>query len=272
SQKRNEEAVDVDLEEIKAEPDGLNDAIGENEKELDGRVFGCADKVNFTCDEPTISECKNNCDMSNECLHDNHEIHGAKVNDFTNETVNDGEVINNKLSYIPIEIIGDDREVVIFDEELVADLGSQKWNMTLCGYFAWEYGITDILPHSDGIFLFKFSNEEGLQFGLENGPWLVINIPMLVQKRDPDVCPDRLEPGTLPIWVKLHNIPMEAWTDKGLSAIASRIGKPLIMDATTANVCKFGKEKVGYARILVEVDAKSEFMDIIELVYRSNNA
>ncbi|GKE09151.1 hypothetical protein Tco_1412702 [Tanacetum coccineum] len=47
--------------------------------------------------------------------------------------------------------------------------------------------------------------------------------------------------------------PWMAWTSKGISALAIRIGKPLIMDAITANMCKFGMGRIGYARVLVEV-------------------
>ncbi|GKC54803.1 zinc knuckle CX2CX4HX4C containing protein [Tanacetum coccineum] len=164
----------------------------------------------------------------------------------------DKEEISNKLSFVPTEILDDDRKVVIFDDEPMA-LGSEKWKLTLCGYFVgykmslyelrynirrmWsKHGVADILPHSNDVFLFKFNHKEGLQFVLENGPWLVNNEPMV------------------------------------LSAIANRLGKPLIMDAMIANLCKHGRGKVGYARILVEVSASRGFMEKIELVYRNANA
>ncbi|GJX49554.1 ATPase, F1/V1/A1 complex, alpha/beta subunit [Tanacetum coccineum] len=67
---------------------------------------------------------------------------------------------------------------------------------------------------------------DGLNHVLENGPWMVII--------------DRREPEVLPCWIKLCNVPMEAWTVKGINAIASGLGKPLIMDKTTARMCKDG--------------------------------
>ena len=72
---------------------------------------------------------------------------------------------------------------------------------------------------------------------LENGIWMVNNTPLLVQKWDPSVSTEKSEPSVLPVWVKLMNMPLEAWTVKGVSAIASSIGKPLITDKTTAKVC-----------------------------------
>ncbi|GJU40153.1 hypothetical protein Tco_1193110 [Tanacetum coccineum] len=40
------------------------------------------------------------------------------------------------------------------------------------------------------------------------------------------------------------------------------------MDAMTANMCHNGKGRLGYARVLVEVDALKELLETIEVVYR----
>ncbi|GJS75987.1 hypothetical protein Tco_0725868 [Tanacetum coccineum] len=42
--------------------------------------------------------------------------------------------LDNSLLFVPTELIEIDREVVVFDAELV-ELGSRKWMNTLCGYF-----------------------------------------------------------------------------------------------------------------------------------------
>ncbi|GKC07964.1 ATPase, F1/V1/A1 complex, alpha/beta subunit [Tanacetum coccineum] len=55
---------------------------------------------------------------------------------------------------------------------------------------------------------------------------------------------------------------------KGISAIASSIGKPLIMDSMAANMCKQGFGRIDYARVLVEIDASKGFRDVIELMYK----
>ena len=77
------------------------------------------------------------------------------------------------------------------------------------------------------------------------------------------------EPEHIPIWIKLCQIPLEAWTTKGISALASRVGKPMVMDAMTNTMCKMGVGRVGYARILVEASAKKELPEVIEVVYRN---
>ncbi|GJZ54069.1 hypothetical protein Tco_0608954 [Tanacetum coccineum] len=53
-------------------------------------------------------------------------------------------------------------------------------------------------------------------------------------------------------------------------ALASRIGKPLVMDAVTVSKCRQGIGMVRYARVLVEVNAKKELANDIEIMYKNN--
>ncbi|GKA55538.1 RNA-directed DNA polymerase, eukaryota, reverse transcriptase zinc-binding domain protein [Tanacetum coccineum] len=95
---------------------------------------------------------------------------------------------------------------------------------------------------------------------------------MVVQKWDPSVNLDRTKPCSLPIWIKLMNPPLEAWSVKGLSALASRIGKPFTMDVMSTRMCKQGIGRLGYARVLVEADAKKGLEDHIDVLYRSSHS
>ncbi|GKD86194.1 hypothetical protein Tco_1357348 [Tanacetum coccineum] len=52
---------------------------------------------------------------------------------------------------------------------------------------------------------------------------------------------------------------------KGINKLASSIGKPLIMDEITANMCQFGRGRIGFAIVLIEVDAKKPFKDGIDM-------
>ncbi|GJT02743.1 RNA-directed DNA polymerase, eukaryota, reverse transcriptase zinc-binding domain protein [Tanacetum coccineum] len=75
----------------------------------------------------------------------------------------------------------------------------------------------------------------------------------------PDVCLDKPKRDKIPLWVKMLDIPLEAWNIKGISKLARSIDKPLIMDAMAANMYQLGRGRIGYARVLVEVDAKKQF-------------
>ncbi|PWA64455.1 hypothetical protein CTI12_AA342550 [Artemisia annua] len=115
-------------------------------------------------------------------------------------------------------------------------------------------------------------NEDGHEYVIfddeiideESGPWIVNNKPMVVQKWSTSINMDKTEPATLPLWIKLTNHPLEAWSSKGLSALASRIGKPLIMDTMTTKMCTQGVGRLGYARVLVEEDANKGLNDSID--------
>ncbi|GJX66899.1 RNA-directed DNA polymerase, eukaryota, reverse transcriptase zinc-binding domain protein [Tanacetum coccineum] len=109
---------------------------------------------------------------------------------------------------------------------------------------------------------------EGMNYVIDQSPWMVNGKPLVVQKWDPDVCFEKTEPCKLPIWVKHVNVPLEAWSVRGISAIASRLGKPIMMDKITAAMCHNGSGRAGFARILVEMEARKGIQDQIEIVYK----
>ena len=61
------------------------------------------------------------------------------------------------------------------------------------------------------------------------------------------------------------NIPMEACSKEGISAMASCLGKPKMMDSMIAKVCQLGVGRSNYARVLVELDAKVGMREVIKI-------
>jgi len=61
---------------------------------------------------------------------------------------------------------------------------------------------------------------------------------------------------TIPIWDKLIRLPMEYWTPSCLSHVASVNGKPLFAYSVTED-----QIRLGYARVMVEVNVNSEFLE-----------
>lgn len=59
--------------------------------------------------------------------------------------------------------------------------------------------------------------------------------------------------GKLPLWVKLHGIPIEYWSERCLTYIASEVEKPLRSDRPTPL-----RSRVNYARVREEVEADKE--------------
>ncbi|MCI19975.1 NBS resistance protein, partial [Trifolium medium] len=62
------------------------------------------------------------------------------------------------------------------------------------------------------------------------------------------------------IWIRLIELPQEYWRQRTLFEIASAIGTPLSLDASTKNRA-FGH----YARILVDIDLSRRVFDIIRV-------
>ncbi|GJY21192.1 retrovirus-related pol polyprotein from transposon TNT 1-94 [Tanacetum coccineum] len=94
-------------------------------------------KVNTDYNEPNVSIYKSVDELNADCLNVNHEDNEDKVNNDDHASNSnksketyakiamDNKIINNKLWIVPTVILDGDREVVIFDDELVA-LGSEK--------------------------------------------------------------------------------------------------------------------------------------------------
>nr|GEY14266.1 hypothetical protein [Tanacetum cinerariifolium] len=78
----------------------------------------------------------------------------------------------------------------------------------------------------------------GMNQVLESGPWMVSSKPLFVQKWDTNV------------------------------KMSLSLGKPLIMDKNTTRMCSEGTGRVGFARVLIEVQADKELKNKIEICYR----
>ena len=70
---------------------------------------------------------------------------------------------------------------------------------------------------------------------------------------------------TVPVWVRLHNLPLHFWHEKVLSAIGNSLGKFLKTDEERINQGIFT-----YARICVEVDLSLGLPDHITLNFNNS--
>ncbi|KAJ6397275.1 hypothetical protein OIU84_020277 [Salix udensis] len=66
---------------------------------------------------------------------------------------------------------------------------------------------------------------------------------------------DKNKIAKLPVWVRVFGLPFPLWSRKGLSLVASMIGKPLSCDEAT-----FTCSRLDFARICVEIDASQPFI------------
>nr|GEX81790.1 hypothetical protein [Tanacetum cinerariifolium] len=119
-------------------------------------------------------------------------------------------------------------------------------------------------------------NEHGMKLVLENSPWMVRGRLLIVQKWNPNVSFEKAEPSTIPLWIKLYDVPLEAWTSQGISTLASGLGKPMVMDDITTRTCQLtltkniGKEKNAIEKPMNENGTNSSNNQKKNPVNRSN--
>nr|GEU74579.1 hypothetical protein [Tanacetum cinerariifolium] len=61
---------------------------------------------------------------------------------------------------------------------------------------------------------------DGLNVMLKNGPWFIRNHPLILKKWNPDVNLLKEDVENVPVWVKLHGIPVTAFSEDGRSNYA----------------------------------------------------
>jgi hypothetical protein len=109
-----------------------------------------------------------------------------------------------------------------------------RYDNTLAGYFlgktiafplvqnyvtnTWgKFGLQKLMKNSDGVYLFKFATKEGVDRVLGRGPWLIRNSPIILNKWNPTLSLNRNEVNKVPVWIKIHNVPLLAYSEDGLS-------------------------------------------------------
>ncbi|GJZ66316.1 sugar transport protein 13 [Tanacetum coccineum] len=125
-----------------------------------------------------------------------------------------------------------------------------------------KYGLKRVQLHDD-FFLFQFETKEGMESVLENGPWLIRLVPLILNVWTPNTDLKKAEIKSAPVWVKLHHVPIVAYSEVGLSLITTQIGKPIMLDSYTSNMRLSSWGRSTYARALVEVSADKELMESI---------
>ncbi|KAL0904359.1 hypothetical protein M5K25_026453 [Dendrobium thyrsiflorum] len=129
--------------------------------------------------------------------------------------------------------------------------GTSLWTLSLVGYSIgqrpyyerllsamnkiWTLkGSLSLLSLADGFFLLKFTSFEDYEMVWSGGPWFLLGKPFILQKWSPKFNPNRDESSSIPIWIKILDLPLALWPPLGISKIASYIGIPLTVDSLTA--------------------------------------
>ncbi|GJS50339.1 putative reverse transcriptase domain-containing protein [Tanacetum coccineum] len=68
---------------------------------------------------------------------------------------------------------------------------------------------------------------------------------------NPDVNLLKENVGNVPVWVKLHGVLVTAFNEDGLSALATKLGTPLMLDSYTSDICLQSWGMQSYARAIL---------------------
>ncbi|GJZ33203.1 putative reverse transcriptase domain-containing protein [Tanacetum coccineum] len=132
------------------------------------------------------------------------------------------------------------------------------------GTLGGKYGLVrSMFSSSTGLFSFQFSSMDSLDAMLENGPWFIRNNLLILRKWHPDVNLMKEDVGTIPVWVKLYGVPVTAFNEDGLSAIATKLGTHLMLDSYTSDMYMQSWGRSSYAKAMIEMRADVELKDNI---------
>ncbi|KAL0434073.1 UNVERIFIED_CONTAM: hypothetical protein Slati_2741600 [Sesamum latifolium] len=120
------------------------------------------------------------------------------------------------------------------------------------------HNLIPVEPLSDQIASsFHNSTRKVLKGGNDRGhrrrSLVVSRTPIVLQHWQPGMALRKLKHTEVPVWIKLKHLPVEYWTEEGLSVVASGIGKPLYPDAIT-KACT----RLDFARVCVMLNISSK--------------
>ncbi|GJV50948.1 zinc knuckle CX2CX4HX4C containing protein [Tanacetum coccineum] len=100
----------------------------------------------------------------------------------------------------------------------VVQMTSSRFENTLYSYFICKQIAFLVVEYF-------FDSIKGLKDVLESGPWMICNSPMILKKLTMNTSPCKEELTRIPVWVKIHDVPLQVFLEDGISLIASQIVK-----------------------------------------------
>ncbi|CAK8531877.1 unnamed protein product [Lathyrus sativus] len=179
------------------------------------------------------------------------------------------------MKFIAPQVVNGKLEVVIEEDDIISEV--KFWEFSLILYAMgvdlsmnavknfmtknWNFvQLPDMYYNDESYFILRFKSFKDRDEVLLRGPYMIRNIPLLIHEWRPGFKVKDELLRTLPIWVKLPQLPIILWGDTSLNKIRSALGNPIMTDECTAN-----RLRVSYARILVEMDITKELPQTITI-------
>jgi len=174
---------------------------------------------------------------------------------------------------IKLAVVDSAEDIIQIEEDDVDDV-EEAWGCCLVGQFSGRFpGMAAVRTiregwkvkckqwiHRSGWIIFKFDSQEDRLSVLNGGPYFIYGRNLMLKNMPKCFRFGAEEIAIVPVWVQLPDLPLDCWNARALSKIASRVGKPITTDKLTHS-----KERLSFARVLVEVDASKELVNSVEM-------
>ncbi|GJR78986.1 zinc knuckle CX2CX4HX4C containing protein [Tanacetum coccineum] len=94
---------------------------------------------------------------------------------------------------------------------------------------------------------------------------MIHNTPIILKKWSMSTSLLKQELTRIPIWVELHDVPLQVFEEDDISLIATFIGKPIMLDSYTSSMCKDSWGRSSFARCLTEVNSEVDLVDVVTI-------
>ncbi|GJR26376.1 zinc knuckle CX2CX4HX4C containing protein [Tanacetum coccineum] len=121
------------------------------------------------------------------------------------------------------------------------------------------------MSHPLTCFFFKLKLWRAMEKVMEGGPWRINLVPIILKEWKPNTLLKKEEVYIVLLWVKMHNVPLVAFSKVGLDVIAAKVGKLIRLDAHTTSICLNSWGRSDYARALVEISGESPLVNSVDV-------
>ena len=196
----------------------------------------------FQADSDISIEKHSNVQASNVVPEMNHvlgsKVDEVKVGSQQQEQLNLRPKLNFLNALKGFDVDDNDGRLTVAPPLDVFEDGCELWKSTLVGHFVGQklpypvvnsiakriwgfYGLSEVLSLDNGFFLFTFDSVDHATNVLERAPWHMANRPLVLKRWQPNMQLLKNDLARILVWVRLYNVPLEYWTIKGLSCVAS---------------------------------------------------
>ncbi|GJZ50939.1 zinc knuckle CX2CX4HX4C containing protein [Tanacetum coccineum] len=85
---------------------------------------------------------------------------------------------------------------------------------------------------------------------------MIRNNPVIIKKWSMNTSLCKEELTRILVWVKIHDVPIQVFSEDGLSIIASQIGKPIMLDSYTSSMCMESWGRSSFVQCLIEINVE----------------